>query len=935
LVDQMTGVIVGRERELADLDEFLDTVPAGPATLVIEGEPGIGKTTIWQAGVAGARERSWRVLESRPVESEAKLSYAALGDLLEAELEATLPSLPGPQRRALSIALLQEEPRGPRPEERAIAVGVLGALRRLSEAGPVVLAVDDVQWLDTASASVLDFALRRLRDERVGVLLAWRVEGPGALPLGLERGLSVGLRRMRAGPLSVSAIHKVVLAGLGVAFDRPILRRIHETSGGNPFFALELARALQRQRGRIEPADGLPVPDELHALVGARLAGLPERTREALLVAAALSQPSLPLLEAVIAEDPVRQLAPARKARVVWLEGETVRFAHPLLASAAYSQAPLTQRREVHRRLAALVRDGEERARHLALSTEGPDEEVALSLEEAARSAFLRGATHAAVELSERARARTPEDRPEELRRRSMAEAEYRIQAADSAGARDLLENVLETCPSGTVRAEVLSRLGDASYFGLDWRSAATVFRQALDEPGGTAAARARSELGLSLALGLLQEPAPEIVAHARAAVDLAEHLDDPALFGMALANEAYSEILLGHGFRTDLIERACTLERWMHGVPVMMRPHGYLAVMLAWVDDLPGAVGECETVVRQAREHGDELSLAWVLGRMGQVECLAGAWREALAHIEEGEEVLLQAGQPTNRAFLLAVRALVEAHVGQVSSTREAGMEALQLATALDAPLVRTIAACALGFLELSLGRPGEADRHLAPLVAATRESGVQEPGRDMRFVPDEIEALIGLGRCEEAEELLEWFEGRGVALDRPSARAAAARCRGLLAAAAGDLEGAASSFGEALVQHERVPMPFERARTLLALGSARRRARERRAARECLEQALAIFEQLGAAIWAQRARAELARIAGRAPSPGQLTTAEQRVAELVAEGRTNKEVAAELVLTVRAVESTLTKVYAKLGVRSRTELTSRLGTSRASELS
>jgi tetratricopeptide (TPR) repeat protein len=803
----MTGAIVGRERELAEIAEFLEAIPAGAATLLIEGEPGIGKTTLWQAGVAGARERCWRVLESRPVESEAKLSFAALGDLLEEELEETLPRLPGPQGRALAIALLRREPRGPRPEQRAVAVAVLGALRTLAEAGPVLLAVDDVQWLDTASARVLEFALRRLRCERVGVLLAWRVEGPAALPLGLDRGLFGGLRRMRAGPLSLGAIHEVVLAGLGVAFGRPILRRIHETSGGNAFFALELARALQRQQGPIEPADRLPVPDQLHALVADRLAGLPERTREALLVAAAISQPALSMLAAAIGEDAEGQLAPACEAKVVRVEGETITFAHPLLASAAYSQASPARRRDLHRRLAALVSDAEERARHLALSTEGPDEEVALSLDEAARSAFLRGATHAAVELSERARRLTPGNGLEEIRRWSAAEAEYRIQAGDSAGARDLLEDVLESCPSGPARAEVLSRLADTHFFGLDWRSAANLHRQALAEPGGSDAVRARSELGLSLALAFLRASPPEMAAHARAAVRLAERLGDRALLGVAFANEAYSELLLGHGLQMALVERACALERWMEGVLIVMRPSSYLALMLAQVDDLKGALAGYEKLRRRALEHGDEFSLAIMLGRTGQFECLAGAWEEALDHIEAGEEVLLQAGQLSNHAFLLAVRALVEAHLGRVRSACQTGERALELAGRVDAVLVRSVAAWALGFLELSLGRPAGAHDYLGPLVAEARSASIQEPG-EMRFVPDEIEALIGLGRLEEAETLLDWFEERGAALDRPSARAAAARSRGLIAAEGADLDGAVACFQDALLQHERVPI-------------------------------------------------------------------------------------------------------------------------------
>src|SRR6476620_1418765 len=183
----MTPAIVGRELELAAIDEFLDAIPSGAATLLVEGEPGIGKTTVWEAGIAAAHRRGWQVCESRPVESEAKLSYAALGDLLEDNLEQTLPSLPEPQRRALGVALLREEAAGTGPDQRAVAVAALGVLRALTDREPVLLAVDDVQWLDTASARVLEFVLRRLRTEPVGALLAWRTEASGPLPLGLDR----------------------------------------------------------------------------------------------------------------------------------------------------------------------------------------------------------------------------------------------------------------------------------------------------------------------------------------------------------------------------------------------------------------------------------------------------------------------------------------------------------------------------------------------------------------------------------------------------------------------------------------------------------------------------------------------------------------------------------------------------------------------------
>jgi DNA-binding CsgD family transcriptional regulator len=208
----------------------------------------------------------------------------------------------------------------------------------------------------------------------------------------------------------------------------------------------------------------------------------------------------------------------------------------------------------------------------------------------------------------------------------------------------------------------------------------------------------------------------------------------------------------------------------------------------------------------------------------------------------------------------------------------------------------------------------------HRQRLIAAC----VGEPG-SVRFVPDEIEALIALGRLDEADTLLGWLEKRGRVLDRASALAAAGRCRGLLLTARRDEAAALAAFERALAEHDRVSMPFDRARTLLALGAALRRAKRKRDARETLGQALATFERLGARIWADRALVELGRIGGRAPAEGALTPSEQRIAALVAEGRTNREVAAALFLSDRTVESHLTHVYRKLGVRSRAELARR----------
>ena len=302
----------------------------------------------------------------------------------------------------------------------------------------------------------------------------------------------------------------------------------------------------------------------------------------------------------------------------------------------------------------------------------------------------------------------------------------------------------------------------------------------------------------------------------------------------------------------------------------------------------------------------------------------MQGRWQEAAQIAEEGFEAAQQTGQRGYQAFSLSVRALARASFGLETDARADAEDALALAGERAMGSARIHALWALGLLELSLGRPEETARLLAPERERLLAAGVGEPGA-IRFVPDEIEALIALGRLDEAEERLGWLEERGRALDRASALAAGWRCRGLLAAATNDGEGALGAFERALTQHARAPMPFERARTLLALGAAQRRAKRKRDARATLDEAVLVFEELGAALWAEKARAELGRIGGRAASHGELTPTERRVAELVAQGRTNKEVAGALFVSARTVEFHLSHVYRKLGLRSRAELARR----------
>lgn len=920
----MKQAVVGRQPELARIDAFLARVPAGASVLVIEGDPGMGKTTLWLAGLEAATARAWRVLSARPSDAEATYAYAGIGDLLEGVDEEALAPLPAPQGRALRVALLREEPVGAAPDPRTVAAAFLNVLRGLALAGPILVVVDDIQWLDSPSALALGFAIRRLDDEPIGVLLARRIEEPAGLPLGLDRPLpGEPLERIAVGPLGLVALGEILRARLGVTFPRATLQRIHAVSGGNPLFALELGRALGHEAAGLEAGTELPVPDELMSLLGDQLGGLPAETQDALAIAAGLAHPTIDLVAQVI-ENPVeRMLQPGLDAHVIAIADGRIRFTHPLRAVAARSRATPSRRREIHARLASIVADPEERARHLALAADGPDETTAAALEEAARQAGARGAPDAASELAALAGQLTPPDRLDEIRRRGLAEAEYARFAGDPLRARQIVESLLATWPHGPDRCEALIFLSYV-HLGLDLRISLAVAREALAEAGEDDRLRMRCNAMLTGVLDASGEDVPAALAYGFGELELAERLGDEVSVATALRGIARNEQRMTGRMPIERIERSLAMEPLVRNArPVDSWPSRCHAEMLAWTDDLAAGVGKMNWLRGQAVDRGDEHSLGWILAEMIPYECIAGAWEQALAHADECGD-LAAAGHVSLRAVALADRALVEAHLGNELATRRDAQEALRAGVPLGAFMAERAASWALGLLELSLGNHARAHDQLGPLVEGRRAAGVGEPG-DMRFVTDEIVALIGIGQHEEAEAMLDWYEALAEASGRAFALAACDRCRGLLHAARGELEEATAALEASQSRYATIADPFGFARTLLALGIVERRAARRHAARATLEASLEAFENVGARLWAERARAELARIGGRQAAGDELTPSERQVALLVAEGRTNREVAAALVLSERTVEGHLSSIYAKLGVRSRSELAHR----------
>jgi DNA-binding CsgD family transcriptional regulator len=902
---------VGREEELGAIVRLLDTPEHLPGVATLSGEAGIGKTTLWLAGVDAAGARGFRILSSRPSEAETQFSFGGLTDLLGNAAGDVLPELPPIQQRALEAALLLGESEL-HADDRAVAAAFLGALRLLAGDGPVCLAVDDVQWLDAASLAALGYALARLDREPVAALLAVR----GELPTWLRRAVpEERLRTVEVGGLSVGAIHELLRTRLNATLPRPTLIRLWETSRGNPFFALELATALQRRGGTLAPGEELPIPSDLDELLRARVDGLGAAALEVARAVAALADPSVTLVEAALGARFDAGLAEALDARILELDGRRLRFTHPLLGSAVAARQTPARRRSLHARLADIVPSAEERARHLALATAEPEGDVASVLEEAARTAHARGAPAAAAELAEHALRLTPPSTPDDARRRLLLAADVHNIAGDSARATAVLEQACRAAAPGNERATIVAHLAGVQASPQD---ATALYRDALSEAEGDDALQATIHLRLA-ALMRWSEGIERGMEHGELAVRAASRVGDAALRCRALAAYGLMHFNTGRGIPTEEMEEALSLERSLAEWPLDDGPTAVFGWQLCWSADVDRARDLFHEVLSVVRARNDAAREAEALWFLSLLEWRAGNWEEAERFTTDSLDLWTQLGRVMPPYEFPA--AIIAAHRGRTGDARTRSQGALARAEAEGIGIGQSGHSWVLGFVELSLG---DANAALAYLRRSYElRNAFMLDAAERLELGDLLEALIAVGELDEAEEVLATWQERADALDRAWALAILARCRALLLAARGDLQSAFASFERALAEHARSTDPFHHARTLLALGRTQRRAKRRGAARTTLEEALAAFERLGAPLWAEQARAELARIGGRVPSRGDLTEAERRIAGLVAEGRTNREVAAALFLTEHSVETALTRVYRKLGVRSRAELT------------
>jgi DNA-binding CsgD family transcriptional regulator len=611
-------------------------------------------------------------------------------------------------------------------------------------------------------------------------------------------------------------------------------------------------------------------------------------------------------------------------AGVLESDGPRLRFAHPLLRAAVAATIPLSHRTVLHGLAAAVADDPEDRSRHRALAAAGPSAAVAADLETAAAAAVHRGAPATAAELFELAASLTPADEQSAAIRRTGSAARQLALAGSKGEAARLLRRAVAAASAGPERADALYQLGwlvqDDSV-----TEAAALLARALAEAGGDPGRAAYIHLALcDIASKQADEARASIEAHkARTAAELS---GDQAAIALALANFVMKNFQDGNGLDDRLLGRALALESEIGGSRLAESyPPSWVAGYCHLVDgNLEVAETQLRRFLRTCDAEGLEYWRGDVMLRLSLLATYRGDLGQAAELAETGLQTTEQADQPQTIAALLYAGAEAAAHLGQVQAARDLAERGMAMAAqAGDSPYFMRNSGV-LGVVDIAVGDYRAAAARLGPLAGQWRQMGTKILTTN-GIEPNAVEALVAVGELDAAAKLVAEMEGsaRG-----PLAEAIVARCRGELAAGRGDPDAAVAELTDALRLFGLVsPQPLTRARTLLALGGLQRRRKQRAAARATLTEALNLLEGIGAPLWAARARAELARISGRTAGPEDLTPTERQVAELVASGRTNKEVAAELFVTVRAVESNLTKAYAKLGVRSRTELATRLG--------
>jgi DNA-binding CsgD family transcriptional regulator len=899
-------MLYGRDAERSRIAEALDGARASrSAVLVLRGEAGVGKSALLE----DAREQAsdMRVLRARGIESEAQLPYAGLHQLLRPVL-GDVDRLPAPQARALRGALGLEE--GASDEWFLVSLAVLSLLAEAAEQRPLLCLIDDAHWLDAGSAESLAFAGRRLAAERVAILFAAR-DGD------VRTFAAPEFEELRVGGLDADAADALLEHRSSIALSREARARLIDGTGGNPLALLELASTLTEEQ--LASAGPLPVSSRVEAAFLQRVRTLPGATQTLLLVAATDDEgsPSAVLRAAAELGAGVEAFDAAEQAGLLRMDGAHLEFRHPLIRSAIYHGAPLSKRQAAHRALASALdpeADADRRAWHRAAACLAPDADVVADLERAAWRARRRSGFIPASLAFERAAALAT--REGERVRLLSAAGETAWFGGRPERAAGLLERALPSAADPAERANLeFWRALIEMNVGMPAEASERLLRSAPDM------ATADSERALYMLCVATVAAGYAGDADAIAAV-VAVAARTPT--GDTLVERFLTSVLTGTGAfhagdysaATAPLRVALELADAAHDSAA-----GRLPGMLLIADGAANALGDNDAAQRLsrrlvtfARDTGALVMLTQALPRLALAQITNGQWSSAQADLQEGVALAGQTGQQQVVAHMQAELALLAALRGEDEDCRTLAAQSMEHALARRLAHVRDSARWALLLLELGRGSTDAALLHAREITARPLA---------LRATLDRVEAAVRAGDPDVARpwlaDLASWAASTGAAW----ALAATAHGRALL----GEDEEAEQHFAAALELHAAAGRPFDRARTELALGEHLRRARRRVEAREHLRTALDAFEMLGATPWAERARTEL-RASGqtarrRDPSTlDELTAQELQIAQYVAEGLSNRDVAAQLFLSPRTIDFHLRNVFRKLGISSRIEL-------------
>ncbi|MFB9376356.1 LuxR C-terminal-related transcriptional regulator [Kineococcus gynurae] len=918
-------MLLGRGDVTARTHRLLDLATGGTSgSLVLLGDAGIGKSSLLDDAAAEGARRGFRVLAVGGVEAESDVPWAALADVVR-PLLPLLGRLPAPQAEALRAALaLGPGPSAGRGDRFGVLAGTLGVIAAAAETAPLLLLVDDAQWVDGFSLDALAFATRRLDVE--GVVTLWAVR-TDEVPLALRDAATVVV-----GGLPADAAREL-LHRAGADPTPPAVDRLLEGTDGNPLALLEIART-QTARELEEWADTeepVPVGELVARAFGRQLTALPPATRAALRLLAVLDPAPPDLLRASLEEAGLAEdaLDPAEEAGLVLTRGPHLRFRHPLLRAAVHARATSAQRRAAHGVVARALRGpvplGPEQdphrldrvAGHLAAAGHGRDPELAAVLRGAARAALHRAAHASASRLLERAAEFAPPG-DEEARDLLAAADAAQVAGAPERAARLSRQALRRSTDEGLAVAGLYHQCRVEM-----WRGQARTGRDTLADLGTRVAredpllgAKMLANAGLSSGnLGELAR-AVDLTAAAEEHLRAADRDDVQVLAVRAL-------VLVAAGRPEEAAARLRTAQPGLAGADPVEVDHVHLVAALAHLglEEFGTARALLDPSIGAARAEGAAGLLPFRLSRSAQLALWTGDWDRALAEASEAVRLAEDTGWLTELPHSWATLARVHALRGEATETRH--FAGLALGDPAGLLTVRALAGSALGVLALAEHDDETALAVLGEVARGARAGGFGETPL-LPWAGDLLEAQVRAGRHDEARDTVELLRTEAGASRRPLAAALAARGRALLAT--DDPVLAEAEFVRANEWHAQSPVPFEAARTRLDHGEFLRRRGRRAEARPPLQSALATFEQLGARAWAERARQELRatgiRLARTERAAAALTTQELQVAMVVAGGASNAEVATRMFLSVKTVEYHLGNVFRKLGVNRRTQL-------------